>query len=122
MDNFSSFILFYRVSAKLCAVTLETIREAYSKMEASANITLLVDGRSENDNQTARDYLSQPAVNIEKQIAMLNIHFSNSRIESVFKLLKYRYLYFEDLETEKALQQELDFANRIITKPGLVEV
>jgi transposase InsO family protein len=111
VDNFSRFILSYRISAKLCAeFTLETIREAYSKMEESANITLLVDGGSENNNQTVRDYLAQPAVNIEKQVAMLNIHFSNSMIESIFKLLKYRYLYFKELETEQALRNELDWA------------
>ena len=64
VDNFSRFILNWKVSLELSAQTcLENIREAYDKY-LSANpdnleTMLLCDGGSENNNNLVEEYIEQ---------------------------------------------------------------
>lgn len=110
IDNFSRYIMAYNVAAQLSAkLTLDTIKEAYNQISDPNNLMLLVDGGSENNNQTVQEYLDQPAITIEKQVAMMDINFSNSMVESVFKVAKYRYWYLKNIETLAAMQQATDF-------------
>jgi putative transposase len=104
MDNFSRRVLSWRASDKLTAsIRLDTIREALSLIPEPQNINLLVDGGSENNNETVDAFLS-PSPNgegptcpdssggVRKIIAQKEIHFSNSMIEAMNKIMKHAYL------------------------------
>lgn len=111
VDNFSRCILSWRVSLKLCAKTrLDTIEEAYFKYihTTPLDCMLLVDGGSENNNVTVDDFLDSPGVSLRKIIAQRDIHFSNSMVEAVNKIVKYRSLFLQDIPDIDALQKHME--------------
>lgn len=100
IDNYSRFILNWKVSFKLSAeIRKQTIEEAYhehithNNTSLEKDIDLIVDGGSENNNHTVNDFLKKPDVKIQKLIALKDIDFSNSLIEAFNKTLKYFWLY-----------------------------
>jgi len=70
---------------------------------------LLVDGGSESNNVLVETFLSDEKVPIRKIIAQKDIVFSNSMIESVNKLLKYRYLFNHEIRDIDHLIQHLEY-------------
>lgn len=109
VDNFSRSILSWRVSLKLCAPTrLETIKEAYFKYihNTGKDVSLMVDGGSENNNSEVDGFINS-VVSIKKIIAQQDIHFSNSMVEAVNKIVKYRSLFLKDITNFEALQKHL---------------
>ena len=97
VDNFSRYILSWKISDKLCAKTrLETFQEAYqlsSSIYPDSQTELIVDGGSENNNLLVDDYIETEIPSIKKTIALKNVSFSNSMAEALNKILKYQYLY-----------------------------
>ena len=111
IDNYSRAILSWRVSLKLSAETrLETIKEAYEKYihDPSNNVELIVDGGSENNNFTVDEYVNSPGISIKKIIAQQDIIFSNSIVEAVNKIVKYRSLFLYNIPDINALQKHLE--------------
>lgn len=111
VDNYSRAILSWRVSLKLSAETrLDTIREAYDKFisDSSFNVQLIVDGGSENNNSVVDEYVNSTGISIKKIIAQQDIIFSNSIIEAVNKIVKYRSLFLTDIPDIHALQKHLE--------------
>ena len=110
VDNYSRAILSWRVSIKLSAETrLDTIREAYDKyIHDPADVQLIVDGGSENNNSTVDGYIDSPGISIRKIIAQQDIIFSNSIVEAVNKIVKYGFLYLQDIPDIFALQKHLE--------------
>ena len=99
IENKSRFILAYRISTELSAkLRMESLKEAYEKYILPSGkpdkTLLLVDGGTENNNDTVEEYLKKEAVSIEKIVAQVDIEFSNSMIEAVNRSLKQRYLYY----------------------------
>jgi putative transposase len=110
VDNYSRAILSWRVSLKLSSETrLDTIREAYDKHihKSSSDVKLIVDGGSENNNSTVDGYINSHGISIKKIIAQQDIHFSNSMVEAVNKIVKYRSLFLSDVSDIHALQKHL---------------
>jgi len=115
VDNFSRAILSWRVSLKLSAETrLDTIREAYERYissdinDSSPDVQLIVDGGSENNNSVVDEYVNSPGISIKKIIAQQDIIFSNSMVEAVNKIVKYRSLFLESIPDIHALQKHLE--------------
>ncbi len=115
VDNFSRAILSWRVSLKLSAETrLDTIREAYERYissdinDSSPDVQLIVDGGSENNNSVVVEYINSPGISIKKIIAQQDIIFSNSMVEAVNKIVKYRSLFLQDIPDVHALQKHLE--------------
>ena len=115
VDNFSRAILSWRVSLKLSAGTrLDTIREAYERYicsdinDSSPDVRLIVDGGSENNNSIVDEYINSPVISIKKIIAQRDIIFSNSMVEAVNKIVKYRSLFLENIPDIHALQRHLE--------------
>lgn len=111
VDNFSRAILSWRVSLKLSAETrLDTIKEAYEKHSdyTTDDIQLIVDGGSENNNSTVDNYINTPGISILKIIAQQDIIFSNSIVEAVNKIVKYRSLFLQDIPDIHALKTHLE--------------
>ncbi|MFH0756279.1 MAG: integrase core domain-containing protein [Bacteroidota bacterium] len=104
MDNYSRFILNYRVSIRVSAeIRLDSIRNAYQDYihEPANDTMLLVDGGAENNNYPVDSYIQSDCVSLQKLIAGKDIHFSNSMVEAQNKLIKYYYLFkhpFQNLD------------------------
>lgn len=110
VDNFSRFILSWRISHKLCAKTrLETFKEAFvrSKQKGRKRIktNLIVDGGTENNNKTVEAYLQENPKAIDKQIALKDILKSNAMAEYTNRVMKYEYLLVRPINQLKHLGQ-----------------
>jgi len=115
VDNFSRAILSWRVSLKLSAETrLDSVKEAYdrhilnSSYDYGEDVQLIVDGGPENSNSIVDEYIKSPGISIKKIIAQQDIHFSNSIVEAVNKIVKYRSLYLQDIHDINSLQRHLE--------------
>ncbi len=111
VDNFSRAILSWRVSLKLSADTrLDTIKNAYDTFihNPSDDVQLIVDGGSENNNFIVDEYINSSGISIKKIIAQQDIIFSNSMVEAVNKIVKYRSLFLESIPDIHALQKHLE--------------
>lgn len=96
MDNYSRFILDYRIADKVSArIRLNSIRDAYNKyIHGTENqIELIVDGGSENNNIDVESFIASNKGRLKKFIAGKDIRFSNSMVEAQNKLFKYNYLF-----------------------------
>ena len=107
VDNFSRRILAWAVSRAVSGKThLDTVREAVShflpdKDQPDQELTrLITDGGPEN--------VADPSLPLVKQVAGVDIHFSNSLVESVNRVVKYQSLYLRDIANHEALVRHLE--------------
>ena len=107
MDNFSRFILSWRIEEIVSAIIrIDTIREAYLKYKkASKSITLVTDGGPENDNKLMSEFVKNETEDFNTTIALQDIPFSNSMVEAQNKLFKYRYLFRQYYDTGDDLKR-----------------
>jgi len=102
IDNFSRKIVSYHLSKKLRAsLATQTLRNAvemeFNTTVGEKDLELIVDGGSENNNQTVGDFIQEAKrnefikVNIDKKVALKDVFFSNSVIEGMFRTLKRSY-------------------------------
>lgn len=99
IDNFSRYILSWRISDKLCASTrLDTFREAVINSKIRRDLEkgkhrtqLIVDGGSENNNKLVNTFIKRKDTPLNKVVALKDILKSNSMAESANRLLKYQY-------------------------------
>ncbi len=94
LDSFSRRIIAWKASADVSGIrTTELLRSAFSQLAQAPQecVSLIVDGGSENNNRHVEAYLA--SVPVKKLIARVDVSFSNSMIEAVNKILKYRYLF-----------------------------
>jgi len=109
MDNYSRFVLDYRVSEKVSArIRLDSIRHSYKEYITgpASDIRLLVDGGIENNNHLIDQFLRSENIFLRKLIAGKDIRFSNSMVEAQNKLIKYHYLFkhpFRDIHHLRSL-------------------
>uniref|UniRef100_UPI003F6CBF8F integrase catalytic domain-containing protein n=1 Tax=Polaribacter sp. TaxID=1920175 RepID=UPI003F6CBF8F len=113
VDNFSRKIIAYDVSKKLSAsIRLESLKRAikneFDISVGKSNVDLIVDGGSENNNQTIHEFIKNQQVQITKKIALKDVKFSNSIIEGTYRILKSKY--FQDRPIlSTSINQEVDF-------------
>jgi transposase InsO family protein len=94
LDNFSRKILAWRCGPSLSGLkTTELLSEAFASVSGVPRdrIDLIVDGGSENNNHTVSAFVSENP--IRKLVARIDVDFSNSMIEAVNKIIKYRYIF-----------------------------
>lgn len=109
MDNFSRFILNYQVSDRVSAeIRMQSIRQACEQYigNRGEEVSLIVDGGIENNNNTVDEYIDSKEVRLQKLIAGKDIRFSNSMVEAQNKILKYHYLFkhqFHDIHELRKL-------------------
>ncbi len=88
-----------KVSLKLSAeIFVQNLKEAYYKhfitLTKDKPIELIVDGGPENNNKTVDKFIYDDIDRaIRKLVAQKDIIFSNSMVEAVNKILKYRFLF-----------------------------
>ena len=72
------------------------------------DVLLIVNDGSENNNSVVDEYISSTGISIKKIIAQQDIIFSNSMVEAVNKIVKYRSLFIENIPDINALQRHLE--------------
>lgn len=106
VDNFSRYILSWRISDKIsAAIRLDTFIEAIQrsglKTDDIRKTELIVDGGTENNNKQVETFIQKYPV--EKLVALKDILYSNSVVESVNKIIKYDYLFPKRLQNQTHL-------------------
>lgn len=112
VDNFSRKILSAIASLNLSGqIRFQTIKDTYEKFIQPDNDSaqLIVDGGTENNCNAEMDYVGQPTISIKHIIAQQDIEFSNSIVEAVNKVMKYNYLFKEDIPDFETLEKKLSF-------------
>ncbi len=111
MDNFSKYILSWRIEPYVSGkVRVETIREAYNRfIKGSQDVTLIIDGGPENDNNEMNAFMNNDNINLRSLIALKDIPFSNSVIEAQNKLFKYRYLFRQEYDNIYGLRRVFEW-------------
>lgn len=114
-DNFSRKVLAWRMADTLkVQFHQEIITEALTAVNTQRPITLITDGGHENK---LSDFLHASGANINQQVALVDVHFSNSLIEAHHKVIKYNYLFRQHIPDGPALCRALtaavdDYNNR----------
>ena len=107
IDNFSRRILAWKVAGTFDPrATAEILRTA-SKSVTSGKPLLLADGGVENFNG-AVDELIELGL-LSRVLAQTEIHFSNSLIESWWRVLKHQWLYLNTLDTVRNIEKLVAF-------------
>ena len=107
IDNFSRRILAWKISA-----TFDATATAQLLLDASRNLvevtpTVLTDGGVENYNSHV-DELVDSGI-LKRLLAMTDISFSNSLIESWWRSLKHQWLFLNTLDSVAAVQRLTEF-------------
>jgi hypothetical protein len=110
-DNYSRFVIAWKVTTEISALnTVALIAEAKrNALKLGINITptVMSDAGSENNNHKVLNFLSSR--NIKRLIARVDIHFSNSMVESLFRMLKSNFLSFKTLRSISDVERKVDF-------------
>ena len=107
IDNFSRRILAWKVCATFDpSITAELLLTAANEL-IDEKPTLLVDGGVENFN-SAVDELVDAGV-LKRLLAQTDISFSNSLIESWWRMLKHQWLFLNALDTVSRLEKLVAF-------------
>ena len=113
IDNFSRFILGFRVSLhKKAQNTLDVLRDAYKSfivpmIKDNPDLLLLSDSGSENKAKIVQDFIKQESNYLTHLKTIVDIEYSNNMIEAYNKTLKYRFLYTRNLPDFNALEKHL---------------
>ena len=109
IDNFSRRILAWKVSDRLEAGnTVSVLLDASHQLVPSGEPpTLLADGGVENDNRSVDELIDSGL--LRRLLAMTEISFSNSLIESWWHALKHQWLYLNSLDTISTIRKLVTF-------------
>lgn len=99
IDNYSRKILTWCVATRFDVMnTVNILREAVrNAVSAVSTPTLLVDGGSENLNASVDELINDGI--LSRVIAVKDIRFSNSLIETLWRTMKHQWLFFHPLDT-----------------------
>lgn len=108
-DNFSRFVIAWKVTSEINAVsTVGLLAVAKAKtLELGAGTSVLMDGGPENDNGKVLQFITSKS--LTRLIARVDIHFSNSMVESLFRGLKSNFLNTEELNSKVDVTQKVSF-------------
>lgn len=110
-DNYSRYVLAWKASMDIGAIqTVELIRKAKERaidLGKMNHPTLMSDGGTENSNHKVLNFIT--AKNIKRMIARVDIHFSNSMVESLFRMLKSNFLKTEKLRSLQDVERKIEF-------------
>lgn len=103
IDNFSRRILAWNVSGSFePAITAQLLRAA-SDATATSQPTVLVDGGIENFNSAVDEVVASGI--LKRVLAQTEISFSNSLIESRWRILKHQWLYLNPLDSVATVEK-----------------
>lgn len=111
VDNFSRKILSWKASTRLSGkIRVQTIIDAFNKFHNNtADTDVLFDDGTENNNSSVDSFFNSESIPLNKIIAQKDIRFSNSMVEAVNKILKYRWLFTHDVPNLDSLINHLNY-------------
>lgn len=107
IDNFSRRILSWKVSSTFDPDSTAELLIAAATEVQGGTPTLLADGGIENFNSSVDRLVDSGLLN--RLLAMTDILFSNSLIESWWRILKNHWLYLNTLDSVSAVEKLVDF-------------
>ncbi|MCA9123360.1 MAG: DDE-type integrase/transposase/recombinase [Planctomycetales bacterium] len=108
IDNFSRRILAWNVAGSFQpAITAQLLRSASESMTESDKPAVLVDGGVENFN-AAVDEVVESGI-LKRILAQTEITYSNSLIESWWRVLKHQWLYLNTLDSVSTIRKLVAF-------------
>jgi len=107
VDNFSRRILAWKVAGTFNPIATAEILLAASKGVTSGKPLLVADGGVENFNSAVDELIGSGLLN--RVLAQTEIAFSNSLIESWWRVLKHQWLYLNTLDTVRTVQKLVAF-------------
>ncbi len=112
IDNFSRYVLAWRLSQSPTGLgcrelLLKALRRAVELNPLQGPVKFICDSGTENVNRFVDELIEQGRV--IREIAQLEIDFSNSLIERFFQSLKHNYLFQRDLTNATALETHAGF-------------
>ena len=117
VDNFSRKVLAWRVVDKLSSQVTRALLIQASKYQPDNDrpqVVVVTDGGPENFG-VVNELLKQQTV-LSRVVAQIEISFSNSLIEAVWRELKHRFLFLHVLDSKTKVQRLVDFYMRSTTK------
>ena len=110
-DNFSRFVIAWKVTSEISALStvglLESAKRRGLDHNGSQKAKVMMDGGPENDNGRVLQFINSK--NLTRLIARVDIHYSNSMVESLFRGLKSNFLSTEDLTSKCDVAEKVDF-------------
>jgi transposase InsO family protein len=129
VDNFSKFILNYKISHSVSStICKEMIEAAYDRFGVRSQrltlpdlfpivnlnlskhtnfVHLMTDGGPENKGKL-NEWIDASGANINKIIAQKDVSFSNSPIEALNKIIKYQFLHHQNISTLQELNDRIE--------------
>jgi transposase InsO family protein len=109
IDNFSRRLLAWKLATTLCPnSTCEVLLEAGKALiGGAAPPTVVTDSGVENVNKEV-DALQQKGI-IKRILALVEVDYSNSKIEAFWRSLRHQWLYLNCLDSPAALQRLVAF-------------
>jgi len=112
MDNFSKYILSWRISQKKCGkIRLDTFEEAIEEARRMGRrnkpLELIVDGGSENNNKGVEAFVNRQKPLLTKIVALQEIEYSNSMVEALNRTVKYDYLFPKNIFNAAQLHKHM---------------
>lgn len=107
IDNFSRRILSWKVSSTFVPCVTAPLLEHAARYLNDENPTLMTDGGIENVNGDG-DQLIESGL-LKRVLARTEISFSNSLIESWWRVLKHQWLYLNTLDTADTVENLVAF-------------
>ena len=112
IDNFSRFVLAWRVTNEINAQnTVETLvlakQTAAELLNSEETTSVMMDPGTENNNKKVLRFISSK--NLVRTLARVDVHYSNSMIESLFRMLKNNYLYHQGIHSIEDLTRKAAF-------------
>ena len=109
MDNYSRYIISYQITSSIGALsTVDTIKKAQETItQMTSDCSLMMDAGTENRNTLVDKFLISK--NIKRVIAKIDLKFSNSMVESLFRSLKNNYLYHQNITDPEKFKRKVDY-------------
>jgi len=107
IDNFSRRILSWKVNDRLDPAATAQILLTASKGMANSKPMLVADGGVENCNGAINELIDSGL--LKRVLAQTEITFSNSMIESWWRVLKHQWLYLNTLDTVRTAEKLVAF-------------
>ncbi len=107
IDHFSRRILAWNVAASFePAITAQLLRDACAN-PTTGQPTVLVDGGVENFNPAVNEVVESGI--LTRVLAQTELDFSNSMIESFWRILKHQWLFLNTLDTVATVEKLVTF-------------
>lgn len=110
-DNFSKFVIAWKVTTEIGGIStvnlLDQARKCVLEIGLSGESKVMMDGGPENNNHKVLQFITSKS--LTRLLARVDVHYSNSMVESLFRGLKSNFLNSEELKSKSDVEQKVNF-------------